>query len=129
MSKKNFVSRGSNLNLAAEPRIKKFEFPSDGRVNDRVSVTCTTKSGSPPFQFEWMRNGIPLTKNDRISFGTIEDASVLTFRQLKEEDVANYTCMVRNNHGMDTFTAPLVMRSKCLFLNICHRYILNLFIL
>ena len=63
-------------------------------------------------QFEWLRNGIPIEKSDRINVGTNEDASILTLRQLKREDAANYTCIAKNKEGMDAFTAKLRMRSK-----------------
>ena len=41
-----------------------------------------------------------------------EDASILTFKQLKSQDAANYTCIVRNREGMDAFTAKLSMKSE-----------------
>ena len=69
-------------------------------------------SGKPPLQFEWLRNGIPLEKNERVSIATTEDLSTLTFRQLKIEDAANYTCIAKNREGMDAFTAKLRMNCK-----------------
>ena len=65
-----------------------------------------------PLKFEWMRNGMPITVDERVDIGTTQEASILTLRQLKREDAANYTCIVRNREGMDTFTATLRMRSK-----------------
>ena len=73
---------------------------------------CSLSTGSIPLQFEWLRNGIPLEKNERMNIGTNEDASTLTLRQLRLEDAANYTCIARNKDGMDAFTARLRMRSK-----------------
>ena len=55
---------------------------------------------------------MPIEKSDRINVGTNEDASILTLRQLKREDAANYTCIAKNKEGMDAFTAKLRMRSK-----------------
>ena len=43
---------------------------------------------------------------------TTEDASVLTFRQLKREDVGNYTCITTNREGTDSFTASLRIKSE-----------------
>ena len=96
----------------AEPRVTRFEFPSDAKRNDRISVVCTTKVGSPPFQFEWLRNGSPIAREDKISIVSTEDGSMLTFKQLRPEDAANYTCIIRNTEGMDAFTARLKMKRE-----------------
>ena len=71
-----------------------------------------TKSGQPPFQFEWRKNDKPLAREETISIGTTEDASMLIFRQLRTEDAGNYTCIVKNQEGTDSFTAHLKMKSE-----------------
>ena len=101
-----------NTKFTADVKISRFEFPSNAKPESRISVMCSTVSGKPPFQFEWLRNGIPLEKNERINIGTNEDGSMLTFRQSKKEDVANYTCIVKNREGMDAFTARLGLNCK-----------------
>ena len=99
-------------------KVAKFEFPSSAKINGRISVICSTASGSQPYQFEWLKNGIPFEKSERISIATTEDGSMLTFRQLKVEDAANYTCIVKNRGGMDAYTARLSMKSKLVTLNV-----------
>ena len=47
-----------------------------------------------------------------MNIGTIEDASTLTLRNLRIEDAGNYTCIVRNREGVDSFTATLRIKSK-----------------
>ena len=96
----------------AEPRIAKFEFPPDAKENGRISVICEAMSGKPPLQFEWLKNGVLILKNERINIISGEDLSTLTFRQLKMEDTANYTCIAKNREGMDAFTARLRMKCK-----------------
>ena len=96
----------------APPRVAQFEFPSDARQGSRISVVCLTRSGQPPFHFHWSKNGQPLSREDRITMSSTEDASVLTFRQLRTEDVGNYTCHVKNIEGTDGFTAFLRMKSE-----------------
>ena len=73
---------------------------------------CSLKSGFTPVKFEWLRNGLPITVDDRVDIGTTQDVSTLTLRKLKREDAANYTCIARNQEGTDAFTARLRMRSK-----------------
>ena len=89
-----------------------MEFPTDTRVGERIAVTCSTRSGTLPFQFEWIRNGEALLRSERMNIGTIEDASTLTLRNLRREDAGNYTCIVRNREGVDSFTATLRIKSK-----------------
>ena len=93
-------------------KISHFEFPLNVKRDSRTSVTCSILSGEPPFQFEWLKNGIPFEKNERISIVTGEDGSLLTFRQLRIEDAANYTCIAKNREGMDAFTARLKMNCE-----------------
>ena len=101
-----------NSSCAAEVKISKFEFPSNAKINGRISVVCETVSGSPPFQFEWLRNGIQLLKNERTNIMSGEEVSTLTIKQLKPEDAANYTCIAKNREGMDAFTARLKMKCE-----------------
>ena len=101
-----------NTKFTADVKISRFEFPSNAKPESRISVMCSTVSGKPPFQFEWLRNGIPLEKNERVYVVSTEDFSTLTFRHLKIEDGANYTCIARSREGMDAFTARLRMKCK-----------------
>lgn len=73
---------------------------------------CTISSGKPPFQFDWLKNAIPLEKNERVNLVTTEDFSTLTLRGLRAEDAANYTCIAKNREGMDAFTARLKMNCE-----------------
>ena len=73
---------------------------------------CSLDAGSTPVKFEWLKNGIPITVDERVEMVTAQELSTLTLRQLKREDAANYTCIVKNKEGMDAFTAKLRMRSK-----------------
>ena len=57
---------------------------------------------------------MPVSVNERVDIVTAQEASILTLRQLRREDASNYTCIVRNKEGMDTFTARLRMKSKLL---------------
>ena len=57
---------------------------------------------------------MPIIIDERVDIATTQEASVLTLRQLRREDASNYTCIVRNKEGMDTFTARLRMKSKLL---------------
>ena len=75
---------------------------------------CSLDAGSTPVKIEWLKNGIPVLADERVDVVTAQEASILTLRQLKREDAANYTCIARNKEGMDAFTARLRMKSKLL---------------
>ena len=96
----------------AEPRVSKFEFPYDVSMGDRISVTCSTRSGTLPLHFEWLKNESPVAKSEKMSIVNGDEGSMLTLRQVSREDTGNYTCVVRNKEGMDAFTARLRMKSK-----------------
>lgn len=100
------------VEFKAAPRVNRFEFASGLKLDGRANVFCSIDSGSPPFQFEWLKNGSPITTDDRIDIGMSKGASFLTIIQLKREDVGNFTCVARNSGGFDSFTAPLIIRSK-----------------
>ena len=102
----------ANFDSLAEVQISKFEFPSNAKRGSRVSVMCSIMSGKAPFNFEWLKNGLPLEKNERVVLTSTEDISSLTFRQLEIQDVGNYTCIAKNREGMDAFTARLRMNCE-----------------
>lgn len=101
----------TNISVAV-PRIIEFQFPPHVAINGKTVVSCSVESGSPPFHFEWLKDGLPLDKSGRISIGTADEISSVTFRQLDRQDVGNYTCVVSNREGKDAHTARLVMNCK-----------------
>ena len=89
-----------------------FQFSSKAKLNGKATVACTVESGSPPFQFEWLKNGSPLIKSSNYGIATGDDSSGLTLRKLTPEDTGNYTCIVKNQEGSDSHTAQLTMKCK-----------------
>ena len=106
----------TQLSFSASPQIIEFEFPSLLKADGSASVLCSVKSGSPPLKFEWLKDGIPLRSDDKLSIFTTGDLSSLTFRQLRRSDPGNYTCIVKNEEAMDSHTAQLFMRCKLTWL-------------
>lgn len=82
------------------------------------------ESGTPPFQFQWLKNGQALERTDSKTIVTGEEISSLTFRQLTSEDTGNYTCLVKNREGSDSHTAQLLIKCK-----LSHMFLSNEFIL
>lgn len=89
-----------------------FQFPSNVKINGKITVSCMVESGSPPFHFEWLKNGLQLGKSSAHSILTGEEVSSLTFRQVTPQDAGNYTCIVKNTDGSDSHTAPLYIKCK-----------------
>ena len=96
----------------AGPRIVKFEFPLDLQVGQRTSVPCLVSSGSPPYKFEWIKDGLVISSNERTSIGEFEGVSTLVIKETSIEDAGNYTCIAKNAFGSDSFTAKLTLKGK-----------------
>ncbi|RWS20660.1 hemicentin-1-like protein, partial [Leptotrombidium deliense] len=66
------------------------------------SILCGLEKGSQPVNFEWLKNGYPLSKsttNIHVTDSMI--GSLLHFKNIGTENEGNYTCVVRNNFGSD----------------------------
>ncbi|GFR28231.1 titin [Trichonephila clavata] len=96
------------------PKIKPFHFSGELSVGLRTVVLCAVIDGSPPFDFQWLKDSRPLTPNGGHflveSFN--EFTSILTISNLDSESNGNYTCRVSNSAGSDEKSDSLNMRGK-----------------
>ncbi|VDO96214.1 unnamed protein product [Heligmosomoides polygyrus] len=67
--------------------------------------------GNPEPQVEWLRDGLPLTRNERTS---VLDGKHLEIKEAKEEDEGRYTCRAKNDAGiLDTdFRSEIIAPPK-----------------
>ncbi|GFT23978.1 titin, partial [Nephila pilipes] len=107
------IKTNFTLSVRDTPKVKQFRFDDNIREGDVASVMCLVTSGSKPINFQWKKNGNPISSsnnNVRIDDGAIH--SVLVFDSVKLSDDANYTCIAINSEGQDTFTAELNVKSS-----------------
>lgn len=80
-----------------------------------VITTCSILTGDPPIHVDWFKDSQPLdlgTLNvHRNEMGDL--GSSLVFRSVGQSHAGNYTCMARNRVGEDSYTAPMIVKSKC----------------
>lgn len=96
------------------PKIIPFSFPYLVNLNTaNLVVSCSLSSGSKPIVIEWLKNGQLMTKSDhRVTFKTEDMFSVLIIKDLKLDDIGNYTCVAKNTFGSDQYTSSLIIRCK-----------------
>ncbi|GFS88056.1 down syndrome cell adhesion molecule-like protein Dscam2 [Nephila pilipes] len=89
------------------PKIQPFNLATYFRTGEKVTLLCAIKSGTPPFQFTWMKNSQKITKDDFTDVLQLKDISTLTLPSLTLTSRGNYTCHVTNNYGSDSHTELL----------------------
>ncbi|XP_023220980.1 titin-like [Centruroides sculpturatus] len=98
---------------AVSPQIKPFYFSANVEENQREQVICSVVAGEPPFSFNWMKDGINVNKFLDIKIEIPNDFySVLILPSVKTENIGNYTCIVSNSAGSDSYTASLIMKDN-----------------
>ncbi|KAG8187812.1 hypothetical protein JTE90_001187 [Oedothorax gibbosus] len=92
---------------AESPRIQPFNLASRFRTGEKVTILCAIKSGTPPFQFTWLKNSQSLGKEEAVEIVQFKDFSNLVLPSLIISSKGNYTCQVTNNYGSDSHTESL----------------------
>ncbi|GFT08354.1 hypothetical protein NPIL_550581 [Nephila pilipes] len=106
----SFVSADSG-----EPKIKAFHFSNDLELGMRESVQCTVKSGDPPFEFSWYKDGLTLVDMRDISVHKTDNfMSTLVISKVNSDSNGNYTCRVSNKVGFDEKSAILSVKGEWL---------------
>ncbi|KAG8178103.1 hypothetical protein JTE90_017451 [Oedothorax gibbosus] len=105
------LEKKANVVVHDTPKVFPFIFPQTVQVQEKVSVACMVKQGSPPLRFSWLKNRNELTDTNRIKIKTSEDMCVLTIEPVMSTDSGNYTCSVSNKLGRDTFSAKLIVNA------------------
>ncbi|XP_076306893.1 cell adhesion molecule Dscam1-like isoform X4 [Tachypleus tridentatus] len=96
----------------SEPQIQPFQFPPSVLVGDKFSDMCTLKTGNPPVSFYWLKDEKKLSHDiTGVEIRNYEDFSMLVIDKVQLLHAGNYTCVVSNGLGKDTFTAKLVVNA------------------
>lgn len=101
------------------PQIVPFSWPHGIETgNPFVAVTCVAR-GSGPLLFRWMKDGNELKTSERSLVRQTDKHSTLGISNLEIGDRGNYSCLVSNSAGSDSFTAALNVKRKIHHVNIC----------
>ncbi|GFU50490.1 down syndrome cell adhesion molecule-like protein Dscam2 [Nephila pilipes] len=99
------------------PKIPSIIFPPNARVGLSTKAFCTVEKGSKPLEFYWNFNGKEIHDSDpAILIDRNEDYSVLNINPVSSKHSGNYTCIVKNLHGRDSFTAALVVHEPTMWI-------------
>ena len=96
----------------AKPKIKPFAFEKSLKTGDKASIQCELSDGSLPVTFHWLKDGHRYIGDEATKIITEDDFSQIRFKSISGKDIGNYTCSASNSHGMDSFTALLIVKSE-----------------
>lgn len=82
------------------------------REGMRAAISCQVLEGDLPLTFKWQRNN----KDDIGAGATVrrldEYSTSLVIEKIESSHSANYTCIVQNIAGSESFTVPLTVNGK-----------------
>ncbi|XP_035230448.1 Down syndrome cell adhesion molecule-like protein Dscam2 [Stegodyphus dumicola] len=91
------------------PKIQKFQFPTKLEVNEKTSVTCMLRRGQPPYVFRWFKDGKEIENGGEITIQTSKFLSTLLVNPVTHAAAGNYTCVVSNSEGKDSYSSSLTV--------------------
>ena len=110
--------------IAESPKIVPFSWPNRIEAGHPfVSVDCVAR-GRSPLLFRWLRDGHEITSAGRFVIRNDAEFSSLDIRKPDAGDRGNYSCLVSNSAGSDSFTAELEIKRE-----ICPVYFTSLSLL
>ncbi|KAL1476844.1 hypothetical protein MTO96_036197 [Rhipicephalus appendiculatus] len=89
------------------PRIKPFSFPKVASKGEKISIVCLVSEGTLPFSFSWSKDGKELQTTDNLHVKAETQYSVVFINSVDERTAGNYTCIVKNIFGFDSYSAYL----------------------
>ncbi|XP_023220989.1 Down syndrome cell adhesion molecule-like protein Dscam2 [Centruroides sculpturatus] len=90
------------------PEIKPFYFSTSIQEGKRQQITCSIEAGDPPLHFIWKKDGSDVSRETLIKYDDLY--SILIIPSVQSKDIGNYTCIVKNAAGSDSYTASLIMK-------------------
>lgn len=85
----------------------------------RVKLVCSIVQGNSPINIKWLKNGEQLIgSSNHLSIQKSEDYSLLTFKQVQENDGGNYSCIASND-------VESAIRSTLLVVNILPKWVVE----
>lgn len=89
------------------PRVNPFSFLKRWRAGEKTTVICTVASGTAPMKFIWMKDGKELKETSSVRFKHEQGYSMLFIEPVEVNSGGNYTCVVKNRAGIDSYTTFL----------------------
>lgn len=95
------------------PEISPFEF-SEPQVSagEVTSVTCTVHKGDLPLNITWLHNGKLVDEKYGIFVQRRKKISSLSIDDVNEDHTGNYTCIVNNAAGIDSYSTELYVNGS-----------------
>ncbi|XP_060838270.1 cell adhesion molecule Dscam2 isoform X39 [Rhopalosiphum padi] len=93
------------------PKIVPFSF-GDGPVNsgESIQVVCSVSKGDRPMSITWSFYGEALSSDMGVTTQMLGDTTnFLSIPSAGPSNQGNYTCIAKNNAGLDTYTSQLVV--------------------
>ncbi|CAN7943925.1 unnamed protein product, partial [Ixodes pacificus] len=90
------------------PKLNPFSFFKRWQTGEKTSVTCMVTSGTPPLKFVWMKDGKELSEqSSNLRVKHEPGYSMLFIEPVELLSGGNYTCVVKNRAGLDSYTTFL----------------------
>ncbi|GBL76505.1 hypothetical protein AVEN_53251-1 [Araneus ventricosus] len=70
------------------------------------------RSGKPPYTFHWLKEGKELVSQNGVIIQTGDMASILLIDPITYSSAGNYTCVVKNAAGMDSYSSALTVTAS-----------------
>ncbi|XP_075751455.1 cell adhesion molecule Dscam1 isoform X2 [Rhipicephalus microplus] len=97
------------------PRIRPFSFPKVASKGERISIICLVSEGTPPFSFSWSREGKEVQATENVKLKAETEYSLMIINSIDERSAGNYTCIVKNIFGFDSYSAYLDVEASPVF--------------
>ena len=109
-------SRDLHLQVIVAPKIMPFQFMSQLlREGMRAAVSCQVIEGDRPFDFAWHCDGKPIAASTASGVKVLfpdEYSSTLVIEVLESGHSGEYTCVVENAAGRESYAAQLTVNGK-----------------
>lgn len=83
--------------------------------NTNFIHVCAANAGSQPLTFEWRIEGQAIKSSERHVIDDSEQHSLLSIKKVQLAEAGNYTCVVKNAFGSDSYTFSLQVKGICEF--------------
>ncbi|XP_075751458.1 cell adhesion molecule Dscam1 isoform X5 [Rhipicephalus microplus] len=97
----------TTIECSTPPKIKPFSFPKVASKGEKVSIICLVSEGTPPFSFSWSKDDRELQTTENVKVKAEPEYSVAFINSVDEKSAGNYTCIVKNIFGFDSYSAYL----------------------
>ncbi|KAH6928693.1 hypothetical protein HPB50_018636 [Hyalomma asiaticum] len=106
-NKAGFDSFTAYLDVEVAPKIQPFHFRKTAKPGETVRTSCLVEAGDRPMKFSWLRNGHDASSLPNVKIDTHSEVSLLTIAPVSASSAGNFTCIVKNKAGFDSFTSLL----------------------